>query len=264
MLAGGTQVALLSKSGLLDAETLVWIGRVPELRRIDVDGEALSVGATVTLAELSRSGHVRRLHRALAEAAAKIGNARVRAVATVGGHLVHADPRQDLAPVLLVLGARVQVAGPNGRRDMALGPFFTGFMTTALEPDELVTAIEVPPPPAGRRAVYARFAPNSASDYPIAGVAAAVTLRDGEVVDASVALGAGSARPRLVPAAAAHLVGTPDAAKISLAAGAVQDAAEPSSDQRGSADYKKAMVGLWTRRLLTNLLSDQIAYASTS
>lgn len=252
--AGGTQVALLLKSGLLDVDTMVWLGAIPELRRISAEGDRLLIGASVTLDELGRSDELRRLHPALIEAAAGIGNPRVRAAATLGGHLAHADPRQDLPPVLIVLDATVVIAGPGGSRKVPLGEFFAGFMSTALEPEELLVAIELPPPPAGRRTGYVRFAPRGDSDYAAVGVAATIVRSDGEVVQASLAIGAGAAWPQAVLAATTALLGRPGDAEVEIAARAVAEAANPSDDQRGSAAYKRAMAALWTRRLLNRLL----------
>lgn len=261
-MAGGTQVALLFKSGLLEMDRIVWLGRIADLRQISVEGDRLVIGAGATLSELSRSAEVRRLHPALAETASNIGNPRVRAVATVGGHIAHADPRQDLPPVLLALGASVQAASSDGTRTIPLREFFTGFMSTALEPGELVTAIEVPSPPTERRAGYLRFAPLGASDYAAAAVAISLTVRAEAVIEAAIALGAGAAWPRLVPSAAAAVLGKPSPEQIATAAREVESAADPSDDQRGPAAYKRAMCGLLTRRLITQLLDGTATQAS--
>ena len=254
-LGGGTALLILVKSGLLQPDRVVWLGRIPELQQITMRGDgAVVIGAGVKLAELSRSGEVLARHAVLAEAASQVGNPRVRAVATLGGHLTHADPRQDLAPVLLVLGASVLTAGPEGVRSLPLAEFFTGFMATALRAGAILTAVVIPPPPSGRRAAYCRFTPGSASDYPTVGLAASLVLRDGLVVEAAVALGAGAAWPQLVSEAGAAILGMPGHDAIAAAADAVGAAADPNNDQRGSAAYKRAMARLWTRRLLSQLL----------
>lgn len=254
-MSGGTQVALLLKSGLLDARRLVWLGRVKELSGVEARPEGLVIGAAVTLDEISRSEPVRALHPVIASTAAGIGNPRVRAVATLGGHLAHADPRQDLPPVLLALGARVRIARAGGSRELPVSAFFDGFMSTVLAEGEVLTAIVVPAPPPGRRAAYVRFAPGSASDYATVGIGAAVTMRGAEVVDAVIALGAGAAMPHVVESGARSLLGKPGKAEVEGMAAAVEAAADPSDDQRGSAAYKRAMVRLWTRRLLNQLLA---------
>ena len=254
-LGGGTALLILVKSGLLQPDRVVWLGRIPELQQINVrDDGAVAIGAGVKLADLARSADVLARHAVLAEAASQVGNPRVRAVATLGGHLAHADPRQDLAPVLLVLGASVLAAGPEGIHSLALAELYTGFMATALQAGTILTAVVIPPPPPGRRAAYLRFTPGSASDYPTVGLAASLIRRDGRVVEAAVALGAGAAWPTLVSEAGTAILGVPGQDAIAAAAGAVAAAAGPSNDQRGSAAYKRAMARLWTHRLLSQLL----------
>ncbi len=254
-LGGGTALMILVKSGLLEPDRVVWLGRIPELRQITVRGDgALVIGAGVRLADLWRSPEVVSRYAVLAEAASQVGNPRVQAVATLGGHLAHADPRQDLAPVLLVLGASLLAAGPASTRSLPLAEFYTGFMSTALQAGEILTGVIIPPPPPGRRAAYLRFTPGSASDYPTVAVAASLVVRDRQVVEASVALGAGAAWPHLVPEAGRAMLGAPGQDAIAAAADAVAVAADPSNDQRGSAAYKRAMARLWTQRLLSRLL----------
>lgn len=216
-LGGGTRVVMLLKTGLLEPQRLVWLGRIDELTRIETlaDGR-LRIGAGVTLDRLATLP-------LLAGAAAHIGNPRVRAVATLGGHLAHADPRQDLPPLLIALGAFVV----TDRRRLPVEELFTGFMTTALGEGELITHVEIPPTSA--RAGYVRFTPGSASDYPTVGVAA--------TIDGRLALGAGASRPKLIPWPG-----------LQNAPAAVADAADAN-------DYVREMAALFTRRLLRELLA---------
>jgi carbon-monoxide dehydrogenase medium subunit len=205
----------------------------------------------VTLRELCRSPLVWSRMPALAGAAAQVGNPRVRAVATVGGAMAHADPRQDLPPVLLALGARIGMAGPGGTRQVPLAGFLHGFMETELAEDELVTEVVVPWEP-GLRAAYRRFTPGSADDFPVVSVAAAVSLRpDGSVGSARVALGGVGSTAMLADEAAGLLAGRPlEPATIAAAAAAAAAAAQPWDDRQGSAGYKRHMVEVWTRRTL--------------
>ncbi|MDR0346066.1 MAG: FAD binding domain-containing protein [Nocardiopsaceae bacterium] len=248
---GGTSVALLLKHGLIEPRRLVWLGRVGGLGEIQAgpDG-SLAIGATVTLRELAASAPVRRLAPALAEAAGQVGNPRVRAMATVGGALAHADPRQDLPPALLALAATARIAGPAGEREPPLAGFYTGFMETVLAPAELVTQVNVPAGP-GRRSVYLRFTPASEGDFPVIGAAAAV-LRDagGLVTGAALALAGAGPVPLLIPAAGELAGRMPAEADIEAVAAAAAAAATAVSDQRGSARYKQAMAAEWTRRAL--------------
>ncbi|MBO0684955.1 MAG: FAD binding domain-containing protein, partial [Candidatus Dormibacteraeota bacterium] len=121
---GGTQVGILLRQGMLEPGRLVWLGRVDGLRTISTTNGWLEIGAGATLSEIAASEAARLLHPMLAAAATRVGNPRVRAVATLGGHLVHADPRQDLLPVLLALDAAAILRGPAGDREIALRDFF--------------------------------------------------------------------------------------------------------------------------------------------
>lgn len=256
LLGGGTAVALLLRHRLITPARLIWLGRVPTLREISVDGEGnLRIGAGATLAQLARSPEVRSRCPSLARAAAGAANPRVRSVATIGGHIAHADPRQDLPPVLLAHGARLRLLGGTGWRDLDLADALLGLMETAVAPGEAIAEVVVPCPQ-GQRSTYARFTPGSEDDYPTVGVAVVLrTSPGGEVAAAKVAVGAAGPRAVVVEEAAACLVGrTPSEDDIRDAGRAVEEAVRPLDDQRGSAAYKRAMSGLWTRRALASLL----------
>jgi carbon-monoxide dehydrogenase medium subunit len=240
---------VLLKNRLVEPGKLVFLGRIAGLSAISVDGE-LRIGATTTLREVARSREIVAAAPMLADAAGRVGNARVRALATVGGALVHGDPRQDLPPVLLALGGRVTLEGPAGERTIPLSEFFLGFMETTCGEDELVTAVTVPLP-RGRRMQYLRYTPGSDDDYPTVGVAATLVLaEDGTATDASLALG-GVGGSALLVSAAARLIGDRvDATGISAVAAAAAAESDPTDDQRGSAGYKREMVRVMTRRAL--------------
>lgn len=259
VLAGGTSVALLMGQALMEPSKLVLLTGIPVLRSLNVDTEArwVRLGAAVTLREVAVHPEIRAAFPALAAAAGAVGNPRVRSVATVGGSVAHADPRQDLPPVLLALGAQVTIVGPGGRRTVPLAGFATGFMETALGPDELIVEVALPIV-SGQRSHYARFTPQSRADYPTVGVATALRWgEDDTVLDAAVSLGGVGATAigvddaRLLVGVAANDVRTAMAEVARRAA----DAAEPSDDRRGSAAYKRAMVSIWTERALLSCLS---------
>jgi carbon-monoxide dehydrogenase medium subunit len=257
-MGGGTSIALLLKNDLIIPSKIVWLARVPGLRRITPgpDGELL-IGATVTLREMAAEPALRHRFPALAHAAAQVGNPRVRAVATVGGALVHADPRQDLPTSMLALGARLRITGPAGDREIPLDGFHTGFMETTLAEDELITQVVIPAVP-GRRAAYVRFTPGSADDYPTVSAAASLARgADGRVTHAALSLG-GVGGTALLAAAASALVGRlPGPAELDAVAEAAADETSPFDDQRGSARYKKAMAREWSRRVLRACLEPE-------
>ncbi len=253
-LGGGTRVGILIRHGLVEADRLVWLGRVEGLRGITAVDDALEIGAGVTLAEIADSALVRDRHPALAAAAARVGNPRVRSVATLGGHLAHADPRQDLPPVLLALDAVATARGLRGERQVPLADLFLGPFDTSLAEGELLTRVRIPAAPPARRSGYVRFTPGSETDYPTVSVAACLELEDGVVRRLVLGLGGVAGRPlRVEPP---ELVGRPAGPELfAAAANAAVRASDPTSDQRGSAGYKQAMVGLWTRRALASLAS---------
>lgn len=252
---GGTQVGLLVRQRLIEPSLLVWLGRIPGLGEIRTDPDgSLLIGAAATLAEIAASPLVRSAHPMVARAASHVGNARVRAVGTLGGHLVHADPRQDLPPCLLVVAAEVRLLGGKGTRDVPLRDFFRGPFQTAMRDGELLIRVKIPPNPQDTRCRYLRFTPGSSNDYPTVGVAALADLDGGMTRHGAVGLSGVASRPLLVELP--QLAGRPlDAAAIAAAGQAAATACDPASDQRGSAAYKRAMTRLWTERALRALIT---------
>jgi aerobic carbon-monoxide dehydrogenase medium subunit len=252
---GGTSVGLLLGQSLIEPGVLVWLGRIPALRGITVDRGQLSVGAAVTLRELSRHPAVRSSLTALAGAAGIVGNPRIRAVATVGGAVAHADPRQDLPPVLVALEAVVEITGPGGTRTVAAADLATGPMQTVLLPGELITTVRIPIVPA-LRSVYLRFTPGSVADYPtVAAAAAASRDPDGTLTSVTLALAAVGPTVLAVPEAA-ELAGqrAPSAAAVAAVADTAAQRALPAGSRLGSARYVRAMAAVWARRALTDCL----------
>jgi aerobic carbon-monoxide dehydrogenase medium subunit len=267
-MGGGTSVGMLLKNELIAPRKIVWLARIPELRWLTNQsdgpdsrnaGGELRIGATVTLRELARSEVVRHEFPALAYAASRVGNPRVRAVATVGGALTHSDARQDVPPILYALQARVRIQSLRGSREIPVHDFHTGFMETVLAEDELVTQVVIPVVP-GRRAAYGRFTPGSHDDYPTVNAAASI-VRDssGQVTSAVLALGGVGSTPLLVGEAASLIGTTPGSAEVESAGAAAEAAASPYDDQRGSARYKKAMAREWAARVIRACLDQDTA-----
>jgi carbon-monoxide dehydrogenase medium subunit len=251
VLAGGHSLIPLMKLRLAAPESVIDIGRVPELRGVAVAGSTLRIGALTTHAELSASADVRRHAAALAEAAAVVGDPAVRNRGTIGGNVAHADPASDLPTVLVALGARFVAVGPQGERTLDADGFFTGIMTTALREDEILTAVLVPTAAAGQGSAYAKFA-HPASRYAVIGAAAAVTVDKGVCRDVRVAVGG------LVPCAQRAagvergLTGQPatDATIASASALVTGDLREVNGDIFASADYRRAVAPVYVKRAL--------------
>ncbi len=255
LLGGGTSTVLMMKQDLLAPAAVIGLGRLAELRGITArpDG-GLTLGATCTLTDLIRSPEVAAAYPVLARTAAQIGNVRVRNMATLGGNLVHADPAQDLPPVLMLLDATVTLQSQRGIRQVSLNDLYVDLMVTAVEPDELLTEIHLPPAPAGLYTTYVKFTPRSKEDYATVGVACALELEGNWCRRAGLVLGGVGATPLRMRAVEAALTGRPlTAAGIAAAATLVEGAVEPWDDLRGTAAYKQAMSRVWTERALLAL-----------
>ena len=253
LLAGGTAFAILYRGGLIRPGHVVGLRRCADLRGIRVDARGLWIGALATHREVERSAAVRAHHPAIAETFSRIATVRIRHQATVGGNLAHADPAQDPPPILIAFDASVTVAGPGGaRRDIRVDELFVDHLETSLEEGELITGVSIPPVAAGTRATYQKFLPRSQDDYATVAVAAALRLdADGTVASARVALGGVGPTPIRARAVEGAIEGQrPTRALLSDAATLVRDAIEPLTDARGSAEYKKDMAVVWTRRAL--------------
>jgi carbon-monoxide dehydrogenase medium subunit len=243
--AGGTELLLLMKEGLLRPRHLVDLKRIPGLDRIaGRDGDVV-IGATVTHRTVERSATVGSV---VASVARHVANVRVRNVGTVGGNLAFADPHSDLATLFLALDARVELVSPRGRRTLPMDTFVRGPWETARAADELLTAVTLTPRAA---AAYVKF---GIHERPTLGIAVALYLGPGTgVADARIAIGCVNPRPARALDAEARVRGV-DVAQIDdvlddVAARAAA-AADPADDLHGSADYKREMVAVFTRRAL--------------
>jgi len=211
------------------------------------------------MAQLERSDLVRRKYPAIAQGAEVVGSAQIRNRATLVGNLCNAAPSADTPPGLLVLGARVRLAGPRGRRTLALEDFFAEPGQTALRPGELVVAVQVPPPLPRSGSAYARHTLRQAMDIAVTGVAVALRLAPRGPVCADIAIALGAVAPTPVRAHAAEdlLRGqelSPDL--IEQAADAAAAAAQPIGDVRASAEYRRELVRVLTGRMIQSALED--------
>jgi aerobic carbon-monoxide dehydrogenase medium subunit len=255
LVAGGTALVAMIRLGLVKPERLVSLHRVPALSRIAVEDGSLVLGAMATHADIERARVVRDGWPLLADAVRRVATPAIRTSGTIGGNLAYAEAASDPAPALLCLDAEVRVAGPGGQRVVPIARFFRGFYEAALEPGEIVTAVRVPPAPAGARGGYVKYTSRSAEDKPLVGVAALVALdASGRCVEARIGLGGAAPTPMRAAQAERALRGEAltDAA-VRAAAEAASREADPLSDLMGSADYRREMVRVWVRRLLMAL-----------
>jgi CO/xanthine dehydrogenase FAD-binding subunit len=249
---GGTDLVVGARQGKAPLpESIVAIDRIDSLRGSSSSNGALRLGALVTHAEIAADDLVIDRFTALADASAIVGSHATRVQGTVGGNLMNASPAMELGGPLMVFGATVTLRSESGERRVPVADLATGPGTTVAAPDELLTEVGVPFPPEGTGSCYARLEYRRQMEIAVVGIAAAVTVAGRTVTQARVAITALAPTIRLVPDAGEALVGSdagPDAVKE--AAEAAARAAEPISDVRASADYRRAMAEVVARRVV--------------
>jgi len=206
VLAGGQSLLPVLRMRLSHPSTLVDLGRINSLRGVRDDGDALVIGAMTTHDEVLRDPLVAQHAPLLAQTAATVGDPQVRHVGTLGGSLSHADPAADLPTVALTLDASLEVVGPSGSRTVPARDFFVDYFTTALAPDEMLTAVRVPKLGAGWTTHYEKFN-RVAQAWAIVAVAAAVRRSDGSVGEARVGLSNMGSTPLRASAVESALAG---------------------------------------------------------
>lgn len=259
LIAGGTAVVPLMKHQVLRPAVLVSVARVPGLAAITPlpDG-GVRVGALATHAAVARSALVRERVPLLAEACGRVASPTIRAMGTLGGNLCYGESASDPSPVLLALRARARLTGPGGERVVPIVEFFTGFYETALRDGEVLTAVDVPPLPAAGavrwRSRYLKWTPRAREDKALVGLAAALGVEDGVCRVARLGVGGVAASPALLAGAERALEGARlDPALLDRAADAAAAEVEPIDDLQGTAEYRRDMLRVWTRRVLAEL-----------
>ena len=255
MIAGGTALLVMMKLGVFIPSTLVNLLKLNGLRSVTFGDAGLRIGALASIHAVETNPAVREHYAILASACHVVANIRIRNLATMGGNVAHADYQSDPPAALLALDAGVELTGPSGTRELPLDDFLVGSYETTIQADEILTAIRVPPLPAGTIGRYLKFTTRSSEDRPSAGVAVLTRITDGKVDDLRVVVGAVSSRPIRVREAEASVRGEPpSAAMIASVARTAAEAVDPIEDLRGTADYKRRLTEVLTRRLLTDSL----------
>src|SRR3989441_9687597 len=246
-ISGGTALMLMMKASVLRPSRLVSLGRLGLAGIQTGPGGELRVGAMTSLRTIENSDVVRRGWPVIARALRTLSNVRVRNVATVGGHLAHADPHMDLPPVLSALGARVTIAGAAGERSIPVEELSTGYLETSIRLDELITLLEVPPL-GGRSAAYLKCTTRSADDWPAVGVAVSLDFQGDSIREAGVGVSAATAKPPRHAGGGRNLLGGKLHEKP-LGEAATQEVSI-EGDLHGSAAYKKQLIRVYLRRAL--------------
>ncbi|HEY3059088.1 MAG TPA: xanthine dehydrogenase family protein subunit M [Chloroflexota bacterium] len=256
LMAGGTSLMVLMNLGLVEPTNVIALHHVRELKGIQRTGDGgLEIRALATHRQAERSPDVQAYCPELAKTFAHVATIRIRNQATVGGNLAHADPAQDPPPMLIALGAQVVLASELGERSLPLEEFFVGYLTTVLQPGEVVSAVRLPPLPEGTRAVYHKFLPRSQDDYATVSVGATMLVDEqGRCQDVRIALGGAASVPLRPKAVEEALRGEIlSDRRIAEAAALVLALVDPPDDARGSARYKRQMARVWTERALRSL-----------
>ena len=263
VLSGGQSLLPLLKLRLGTADHLVDIGRIPGLEYLREESGMLRIGGRTREAALETSAIVRDRYPILLDTARVIADPLVRNRATIGGNLAHGDPGNDHPATMLALRAQVVAVGPKGERVIPIDSFFVGLFATALAPDEILTEIRIPTPPAHSGGAYVKLE-RKVGDYATAAAAAQVTLSAaGTVERAGIALTNVGPTSRST-AAEKYLTGKkPDAAVIEETARLAGEACAPNADRRGAVDYKRQMARVLTGRALTKALSLALGKAIT-
>lgn len=250
ILAGGQSLIPLMKLRLAAPAYLIDLRNVPGLTALEERDGSLVIGAMVTETKLERSSLIQQRYPGIYEASAVVADPLVRNFATVGGNVAHADPANDHPAMLLALRAHVTLQGSQGTRTMSLDDFIVDTMETALRDDEVLTDIRVDRPLPHTGSAYIKLE-RKVGDYAIAAVGTVVTLDGGVFSRAGIGLTNVGPKPIRATQAEAFLIGKqPDDAAIREAAKLAAEAAAPTSDLHGPAEYKRSMVRTLTARAL--------------
>ncbi|MEE8334120.1 MAG: xanthine dehydrogenase family protein subunit M [Alphaproteobacteria bacterium] len=250
-IAGGQSLMPVLAFRLAAPALLVDLGKLPGLDRIDISASGIGLGALVCWRDIEDDARLATAHPLLAQAIRHVAHYQIRNRGTVGGSLAHADPAAELPGIAVACDAEIRLVGPAGARTVTADDFFLGPLMTALEPDELVVELRLPPWPAGRRWGFEEFS-RRRGDFALAGIAAHYDLAaDGTARDVHIGVIGACDRPHRLTTAEALLNGSRiDDDTIAAAASAACREVDPTGDMHGDADYRRALVGTLVERAL--------------
>ena len=249
LLAGGTDLVIGMKALTETPQSVISLQKIPGLAGITTDGDSINIGAMTKVREIELSTDIQQHHTALAEGASEIGSIQIRNLATVGGNIAHASPAADTVAGLLVANAQVDIASADGERTVPINELFTGPGQTVLTPGEIITRFRLPSPASGSH--YIKHKIREVMDLAFIGVAAAIDMDNGTITDARIGLAAVAPTPIRATEAEELLKGnTPTPELLEQAGEAAAAASSPISDLRCSAEHRREMVDVLTRRTL--------------
>jgi carbon-monoxide dehydrogenase medium subunit len=252
--AGGTELLLAMKEGLIQYERLINVKKLTDLAAVKVAGGQVEIGALCTHHQLEDSPVLKEKLPALLKLEQNVANVRVRQAGTLGGNLCFAEPHADPGTLLIALGAKMVAAKASSKREVAAENFLVDAYETSLELDEVLTTINVPSPGPNGRSAYLKF---GYLERPSVGVAVAFNLNGG-VSGMRIAVGCAGPAPRRVPEAEALLEGKSKEealGRIAEAGAIAGKASQAISDLHGSQEYKEHIVGVLLKRAFQSALS---------
>jgi len=257
LLAGGHSLLPMMKLRFAEPSHLIDLGKIAGLRGIAQSGNEIRIGAMTTEHDLLHSALLAEKLPLLVEGAGWIADPQVRYKGTIGGDISHGDPGNDHPALMLALDASFVLTGPKGERVVKADGYFLGMYSTLLEPDEILSEIRIPIPPAGTGWSYQKLK-RKTGDFATAATAVLLQMNGTRVARVSIALTNAASTALKARAAESSLIGRPiDNASLNEAARLAMSICEPTADQRGDVEYKVAMCGEMTRRAL------QAAHART-
>jgi len=262
MMAGGTGLVLQMKQRLSQPGHVIGLKKIPGLNLIEAEANgaagSVKVGALCTHHRLETDPLMQQRLPLVVQTYNHVATARIRSMATVGGGLVHGDPNEDPPPTLIALGASLTLTSASGQRVVSMEDFLIDYYETDVQPGEILTDVFIPTAPAGSGVAYLKFLPRTADDYATVAVAAVVTPGEGNLCqDVRIALGAVGTTAIHATQAEEILRGRPlTEDNIRAAAASVKDVVDPLDDYRGSADYKREMAEVFTRRAIQQALEN--------
>ena len=255
VLAGGTDLIPQLREGRRTARTVVDLKHISDMTALSrlADG-SWRLGAAASIGMLGRNAGFAAAHPGLLASARLIGSLQIQNRATLGGNLSNAAPSADAVPLLIALGAQAEISALSGQRTVSVEAIAVGPGRTSLQPGEVVVTIVLPPPAPSSAAVYHRFTPRREMDIAVAGSGVHLAIgTDGTIALARIVLASVAPRPLRALKAETVLIGEKPSAALFAAAGAAAAAeARPISDTRGSADYRRELIAVLTRRALTD------------
>ena len=254
VLAGGTDLIVQLRENRRRTDLVVDVKKIAELNALSYDAATgLTIGAAVPCYRIYGDAEIAAAYPGLMDAARLVGGTGIQGRASLGGNLCNASPAGDTIPPMIVLGGEAEIAGPNGTRKVAVEDFCTAPGRTVLGDGEFLVSLHFPAPAPNSGAFYRRFIPRNEMDIAVVGVGASVVLSGDKssFVSARIAVGAVAPTPLFVRAAGDALAGRPVSDEtIQRAADIARDAARPISDMRGTAEYRKHLTSVLTRRVV--------------